>query len=94
MTNVLVLEDGTVFDPVRASFINAFKSFSRSLIIVSNKTSMGVVPMGEHSRRYCDEIGVIHQELAGLSDNVVLTIAGLPHLLKGQVGAEQMRVRL
>ena len=85
MTNLLMLDDATVFAAERASLIGAIKSFSGSLIVVSNETSMGIVPMGELSRRYCDEVGVVHQELAAVSDNVILTIAGLPHVLKGEV---------
>ena len=35
------------------------------MILVSNETSMGIVPMGELSRRFCDESGLLHQTLAG-----------------------------
>ena len=52
-------------------------------IMVSNETGLGVVPMGELSRRYCDRIGLLHQQVAALSDRVILTVAGLPHYLKG-----------
>jgi adenosylcobinamide kinase/adenosylcobinamide-phosphate guanylyltransferase len=46
---------------------------------------MGIVPLGELSRRYCDEIGLLHQQLASRCDNVILTVAGPPHLLKGSL---------
>ena len=85
MTNLLLLEDEAVFQCERTSLINAVSSLSASLIIVSNETSMGIVPLGELSRRYCDEIGMLHQELAQQFDTVILTVAGLPHLLKGQI---------
>ena len=85
LTNLLLLQDEETFLLERASLMQAVKSFSSSLIIVSNETSMGIVPMGELSRRYCDEIGMIHQELAGLSETVILTVAGLPHFLKGKI---------
>ena len=38
--------------------------------------------MGKLSRRYCDEAGLLHQALAHECDSVVLTVAGLPLLLK------------
>ena len=85
LTNLLLLQDDHAFKNERAHFMKAVESFSAPLIIVSNETSMGIVPMGELSRRYCDEIGLIHQELATLSDTVILSVAGLPHLLKGQL---------
>ncbi|MEE9358394.1 MAG: bifunctional adenosylcobinamide kinase/adenosylcobinamide-phosphate guanylyltransferase, partial [Sedimenticolaceae bacterium] len=39
--------------------------------------------MGEITRRYCDEAGRLHQELAQICDRVILTVAGLPQVLKG-----------
>jgi adenosylcobinamide kinase/adenosylcobinamide-phosphate guanylyltransferase len=44
---------------------------------------MGIVPMGELTRRFSDEAGWLHQELAAICDNVLLTVAGLPLTLKG-----------
>jgi adenosylcobinamide kinase/adenosylcobinamide-phosphate guanylyltransferase len=46
---------------------------------------MGIMRLGDLTRRYCDEIGLLHQKIATISDNVVLTVAGLPHILKGNL---------
>ena len=54
------------------------------IILVSNEIGMGIVPMGQLSRRFCDEAGRLHQQLASLCDRVTLSIAGLPHILKDQ----------
>jgi len=54
------------------------------IILVSNETGLGVVPMGELSRRYVDEAGWLHQSLAEVSERVVFTVAGLPMVLKGE----------
>lgn len=40
--------------------------------------------MGELSRRYCNEAGKLHQEIAHHCEQVVLTVAGLPLMLKGE----------
>lgn len=53
------------------------------LIMVSNEVGMGIVPMGELSRRFQDEAGRLHQTLAQQCERVILTVAGLPHILKG-----------
>jgi adenosylcobinamide kinase/adenosylcobinamide-phosphate guanylyltransferase len=53
------------------------------IILVGNETNMGVVPMGELSRRFCDEAGRLHQQLAQRCDRVYLTVAGLPLIVKG-----------
>lgn len=51
--------------------------------MVGNETSMGVIPLGALSRRFCDLAGVLHQDLAARCDQVILTVAGLPLMLKG-----------
>lgn len=53
------------------------------LILVSNETNMGVVPLGELSRRYCDEAGRLHQHVGALCERVILTVAGMPLIVKG-----------
>lgn len=52
------------------------------IVFVSNETGMGVVPMGELSRKFVDESGFFHQQLAALCDQVTLVVAGLPLILK------------
>lgn len=54
------------------------------ILLVSNETGLGVVPLGEISRRFCDEAGQLHQALAQICDRVIFTVAGLPHVLKGE----------
>lgn len=53
------------------------------IILVSNETNMGIVPMGELSRRYCDEAGRLHQQLGAICERVILTVAGMPLTVKG-----------
>ena len=53
------------------------------LILVGNETNMGVTPIGELTRRYCDLAGSLHQDLAARCERVVLVVAGLPLSLKG-----------
>lgn len=55
------------------------------IILVSNETNMGITPMGELSRRYCDEMGRLHQRLGGICERVILTVAGLPLLVKNTI---------
>jgi adenosylcobinamide kinase/adenosylcobinamide-phosphate guanylyltransferase len=44
---------------------------------------MGIVPLGELTRRYCDAAGRLHQDIAARCGRVLLTVAGLPLALKG-----------
>jgi adenosylcobinamide kinase/adenosylcobinamide-phosphate guanylyltransferase len=54
------------------------------IILVSNETNMGIVPLGELSRRYCDEAGRLHQQVGAICERVILTVAGLPLTVKGK----------
>ena len=53
------------------------------LILVSNETGLGIIPLGELTRRFVDEAGWLNQDIARLADEVVFVAAGLPLVLKG-----------
>jgi len=69
-----------------AALLEVLPQLPGHIILVSNETNMGIVPMGELSRRYCDEAGRLHQQVAALCERVILTVAGLPLVVKN-VGA-------
>lgn len=52
------------------------------VILVSNEISMGVVPMGELSRNYVDNLGRLHQQVAKQAEKVTLMVAGIPMAVK------------
>ena len=54
------------------------------IIIVSNETGLGVVPMGEITRKFVDESGRLHQQLGQIAEKVVFCVAGFPMILKGE----------
>ena len=83
MTNLLLVDDA--FETGRTeleALIAEVKRKRSNLVLVSNETNSGVVPMDSLSRRFCDEMGVLHQKLAGLSDDVILMVAGIPTWVK------------
>jgi adenosylcobinamide kinase/adenosylcobinamide-phosphate guanylyltransferase len=83
LTNLLVLEDPARLEEEREALITALANQKAQVILVSNETGLGVVPMGALSRRFVDEAGALHQCLAALCDRVILVAAGLPLCLKG-----------
>ncbi|MEK5749678.1 bifunctional adenosylcobinamide kinase/adenosylcobinamide-phosphate guanylyltransferase, partial [Acinetobacter nosocomialis] len=48
------------------------------------ETGLGVVPMGEISRRFVDEAGRLHQALGQLAHKVMFCVAGFPMILKDE----------
>ncbi|MBX9893969.1 MAG: bifunctional adenosylcobinamide kinase/adenosylcobinamide-phosphate guanylyltransferase [Nitrosomonas sp.] len=83
LTNLLVHDDQSLLASERKALFDILPHVTGKLILVSNETNMGITPLGELSRRYCDEAGLLHQDLAAICDQVILTVAGLPLVLKG-----------
>lgn len=82
VTNLLCHNESSILLEQKQAFIKQLQQNKADVFMVSNETGLGVVPMGELTRRYVDEAGWLHQELAQLSDQVTLVIAGLEHNLK------------
>ncbi len=79
-----LLEDETSLKQHIDDLCDAVEAYQGEIILVSNETGLGIMPMNAMARRFGDEVGVLHQRLAALCDQVVLTVVGLPHYLKGQ----------
>ena len=75
--------DETRFQQERTALLDALPGLQGHVVLVSNEVGMGIVPMGELCRRYCDEAGRLHQDLGRLCDRVTLMVAGLPLIVKG-----------
>ncbi|MRI31936.1 bifunctional adenosylcobinamide kinase/adenosylcobinamide-phosphate guanylyltransferase [Endozoicomonas sp. OPT23] len=84
LTNLLCSEDKGIFQKQRHALLECLPKLKGKVLFVSNEVGMGVVPMGELTRQFCDESGRLHQDIAELADKVTLTVAGLPHVLKEQ----------
>lgn len=83
LSNLLLHDEGRRLPAERDALLATLAILPGEIILVSNETGLGVVPMGELTRRYCDEAGWLHQALAAQCERVVFTVAGLPMILKG-----------
>jgi len=83
LTNWLMRTDESGLHDQMQGLLAAAAHAPGRLILVGNETNMGVVPLGELSRRFCDLAGGLHQDLAARCDQVILSVAGLPLALKG-----------
>jgi len=54
------------------------------LVLVSNEVGSGIVPDNAMARRFRDAQGRLNQRIAARADRVVLLVAGLPMVVKGQ----------
>ncbi|VAX13711.1 Adenosylcobinamide kinase / Adenosylcobinamide-phosphate guanylyltransferase [hydrothermal vent metagenome] len=85
LTNLLLADDAFRLAQERDALIEQLPGLPGHIILVSNETGMGIVPEGKLARRFGDEAGRLHQDLAQICDRVILTVAGLPQVLKGDL---------
>jgi len=85
LTNLLLNDGTTVLGRERDALLEGLADLPGHIILVSNETGMGIVPESKLARRFGDEAGRLHQNLAQICDRVILTVAGLPHVLKGKL---------
>ena len=85
LSNLLGAEDQARFAQERHALFDVLPSLTGQVLLVSNEVGLGVVPMGELTRRFVDEAGRLHQALAGQCERVLFVAAGLPLALKGSL---------
>ncbi|MGQ1522636.1 bifunctional adenosylcobinamide kinase/adenosylcobinamide-phosphate guanylyltransferase [Acinetobacter baumannii] len=83
LTNLLLLEDQNIQQFECEQLLRVLPTLESEIIVVSNETGLGIVPLGEISRRFVDEAGRLHQALGQIADKVVFCVAGFPMILKG-----------
>lgn len=84
MSNLLMHEDKNLQARECQKLLELLPSLQSHIILVSNETGLGVVPMGEISRKFVDESGRLHQQLGQIADKVMFCVAGFPMILKGE----------
>lgn len=78
-----ILSDGeNTFEQQRAALLDTLPQLPGRIILVGNEIGLGVIPMGKLTRRFVDENGRLHQEIASRCERVTLCMAGLPMTLK------------
>lgn len=84
LSNWLIKDDEQQWRGVRAGFLQCIQRNPGQVILVSNEVGQGVVPTGALTRRFVDEAGRLHQDIATVADRVVFVTAGLEQVLKGK----------
>ncbi|TCR64121.1 bifunctional adenosylcobinamide kinase/adenosylcobinamide-phosphate guanylyltransferase [Bosea sp. BK604] len=80
LTNLILAERDIV--AASADLIAACAVASGPIVLVSNEVGLGIVPENALARRFRDEAGRLHQQLAAKADRVILMVAGLPMQVK------------
>ncbi len=85
LSNLLTDESlhSEAYERHREEFLQLLPELPGEIVLVGNEVGMGIVPMGEISRRFCDESGRLNQAVAERCERVTFVAAGLPLTLKG-----------
>ncbi|SFL25524.1 bifunctional adenosylcobinamide kinase/adenosylcobinamide-phosphate guanylyltransferase [Lysobacter sp. cf310] len=73
------------YEREREALLQSLPSLPGEIVLVSNEVGLGVVPLGELTRRFVDEAGRLHQHLGTRCERVLFVAAGLPLALKGDL---------
>lgn len=84
LTNLLLSDDIALQQIETEKLLNVLPKLKSHIILVSNETGLGVVPMGEISRRFVDEAGRLHQALGQIANTMMFCVAGFPMILKDE----------
>ncbi len=82
LSNLVCGGESARLDEERNRFLKVLPELPGHIILVASEVGMGIVPMGELSRRFSAEAGWLNQSVASICDEVTLTVAGLPYPLK------------
>lgn len=90
VSNLLLKYEADVENSIEyKNFINCLKLITShpvaNIYLVTNEVGMGIIPLGELNRIYCDVVGKLHQTIATNAQRVTLMVAGLPHSIKSEV---------
>jgi adenosylcobinamide kinase/adenosylcobinamide-phosphate guanylyltransferase len=66
-----------------SGLVNCLHHLPLPALVISNEVGWGIVPENALARRFRDLSGTVNQELAAAADQVILSVAGIPLVLKG-----------
>jgi adenosylcobinamide kinase/adenosylcobinamide-phosphate guanylyltransferase len=61
-----------------SELLDALQACKSDIFLVSNEVGLGIIPMGEVSRKFVEQAGWLNQALAASVDKVTFVVAGLP----------------
>lgn len=83
LTNLLNNQDD--INLKQDSLLNKISNAKEDVIIISNMMGLGINPEDECEKAIRNISGIFNQKLAAICDNVILMVAGIPMIVKGEL---------
>lgn len=84
-SNLLEQTDDAAFARKADELADAVADVAAAVIVVTNEVGLGIVPADTLSRAYRDRLGLVNARLAAACGQVILMVAGLPLMVKGEL---------
>ena len=86
LSNLLLRRDGKYAVRKVEELIETLPQLDFHLVLVTNEVGWGIVPDNMLARQFRDLAGWANQQFAAAANEVVLTVAGVPMIVKKEIG--------
>lgn len=86
LSNLLLRRDGKYAVRKVDELIETLPQLDFHLVLVTNEVGWGIVPDNMLARQFRDLVGWANQQFAAAANEVVLTVAGVPMIVKKEIG--------
>ena len=86
LSNLLLRRDGKYAVRKVDELIETLPQLDFHLVLVTNEVGWGIVPDNMLARQFRDLVGWANQQFAAAANEVILTVAGVPMIVKKETG--------
>jgi len=82
LSNLLIRHDGKYVEEKLEQLLDALPRLDFHVVFVTNEVGWGIVPDNSLARQFRDLAGWANQRIAAAANEVILTVAGVPMIVK------------
>jgi len=86
LSNLLLQRDGKYAEEKVKELVEILPRLNFHVVLVTNEVGWGIVPDNMLARQFRDLAGWANQRIAEAANEVVLTVAGVPMIVKKEIG--------
>jgi adenosylcobinamide kinase / adenosylcobinamide-phosphate guanylyltransferase len=86
LSNLLLQRDGKYAEEKVNELVEILPRLNFHVVLVTNEVGWGIVPDNMLARQFRDLAGWANQQIAAAAHEVVLTVAGVPLIVKKEIG--------